>query len=120
VEELRAAREPEPLRRFCVRSVGSIESIDVAAVEWIASAGNYVELHLPGRSVLHRVTMAQLEHRLDRADFLRVHRTAIVRRRLVTALQVTGDGSYALTLETGGRVPVSERYVPEVRALLGE
>ncbi|MGK2858937.1 MAG: LytR/AlgR family response regulator transcription factor [Thermoanaerobaculia bacterium] len=118
VEGLRAAREPEPLRRFCIRSVGSIESIAVAAVEWIASAGNYVELHLTGRSVLHRITMAQLEHRLDRAEFLRVHRTAIVRSRLVTALQITGDGSYELILASGARVPVSERYVPEVRALL--
>jgi DNA-binding LytR/AlgR family response regulator len=33
-----------------VRSVGRIEQILVADILWIESAGNYVELHLAGRT----------------------------------------------------------------------
>jgi len=34
-------------------------------VEWIGAAGDYVELHVNGRSYLLRETMASLEQRLD-------------------------------------------------------
>lgn len=108
------------LTRFSVRSVGRIDSVPVSEVQWITSSGNYVRLGLPGRNVLHRVTLKQLEGRLDPAHFLRVHRTAIVRRDRLRDLKVTGDGTYRLTLDDGTQVPVSERYVGTVRAAMGE
>ena len=108
----------EYLQRLCVRSVGAMESVALAAVDWIGSAGNYVELPLGAQTILHRITMAHLERRLDPAEFMRVHRTAIVRRRLITALEVTGDSIYALRLSGGERIPVSERHVAAVRSLL--
>lgn len=111
-------REAAALTRFSVRSVGKIESIAVADVVWIAAAGNYVELHLGHRVVLHRVTLAALERRLDPATFLRVHRGTIVRRADLGTLSVTGDGTYMLRLRSGARVAVSERYVDAVRAAM--
>ncbi|MBI2212643.1 MAG: LytTR family transcriptional regulator [Acidobacteria bacterium] len=78
----------------------------------------YVELHLAGRTVLHRITMSTIERRLDPAEFIRVHRTSMVRRGLVTSIERAGDGSFVLSLSPGERVPVSERYAPSVRALL--
>jgi len=116
VESHREARNTAYLTRLCVRGVGSIESVDVAAVDWIASAGNYVELHLHDRHVLHRITMSMLERRLDPREFMRVHRTAIVRRKLLKALRVNGDGTYLADLTNGASVPVSERHASAVRA----
>ena len=118
VEQGRGTAASDFLKRICVRSVGTMESVAVASVEWIASAGNYVELHLAGRTILHRTTMSTLERHLDPAEFLRVHRTAIVRRALVTAIESAGEGAFALTLASGVRIPVSERQAPAVRALL--
>ena len=106
------------LQKLSVRSVGHIESVRVADILWISAAGNYVELHLDQRTVLHRVTISQLEQRLDPAVFLRVHRSAMVRRDQCSALSVAGDGVYALALRDGTSVGVSERYVEGVRAVL--
>lgn len=105
--------------RLCVRSVGHIVLVEVADLLWVVSSGNYVELHLGERMVLHRATMNQLEEKLDPTQFLRVHRRAIVRRSQCRALRVIGDGSYQLALDCGGTVPVSERYVGAVRHQLG-
>ena len=99
-------------------SVGSVETVAVDSVRWIRSAGNYVELHLAERCVLHRVALSRLEEHLDADCFLRVHRTALVRRNLVRGLRSLGEGSYQLWLDGGDRVPVSERHLPEVRAQL--
>ena len=108
-----------PLLRLTVRSVGRIESVQVSEILWIASAGNYVELHLGDRTLLHRVTLAVLEQRLDPSTFLRTHRSAMVRHDQCASLTVEGDGQYLLTLKCGARAPVSERYVSGVRRALG-
>ena len=103
-----------------MRSVGRIESVRVEDIRWVAAAGNYVELHLDGRTVLHRVTISHLEQRLDPATFLRVHRSTMVRRDQCVSLTVAGDGVYTLTLDDGAKVGVSERHVGDVRRALGE
>jgi two-component system LytT family response regulator len=101
-----------------VRSVGHIEQIKVEEILWLQSAGNYVELHLAARTVLHRVPLSRLEQLLRPDDFLRVHRTAIARRTQIKRLSVIGDGRYQLTLACGAQLAVSERHVNELKACL--
>jgi two-component system LytT family response regulator len=110
-----AARALEHLN---VCSVGRIERIGVADILWIESAGNYVELHLAGRTVLHRIPLNRLETLLPPQAFLRVHRGAIVRRDQLARLDTTGDGTWRLTLRCGGAVAVSERYLAALKAAL--
>jgi two-component system LytT family response regulator len=106
------------LERINVRSVGRIEQILVADILWVESAGNYVELHLAGRTVLHRITLNSVETLLAPADFLRVHRGAIVRRSEIARLDTVGDGSYRLTLRCGATVAVSERYLGALKSAM--
>lgn len=108
----------ERLQRINVRSVGRIEQIRVDDILWVESAGNYVELHLEGRTVLHRITLNRLEALLAPEDFLRVHRSAIVRRSQIARLETVGDGSYRLTLRSGAAVAVSERYLHALKSAM--
>ncbi len=101
-----------------VRSVGRIEQVKVSDILRIESAGNYVELHLAERTVLHRMPLGRLETLLPPGEFLRVHRGTIVRRAQIASLESGGDGSYCLTLRGGGAVAVSERYVAQVKLAL--
>jgi two-component system LytT family response regulator len=112
------AEGPAFLAQISVRSVGRIDQVRVADILWCEAQGNYVALHTAAGSPLHRVALSRLEEHLDPAQFLRVHRGAIVRRGQATGLSVVGDGSYLLRLRCGVEVPVSERYVGAVRALL--
>jgi two-component system LytT family response regulator len=114
--EARGEQTPS-LAQIVVRSVGSLERVAISEIRWLASAGNYVELYLDGRSLLHRATLSALEQRLPAGEFLRVHRTALVRPAQIAALNVLGDGVYNAQLHDGSLVPVSERYVAAVRAL---
>jgi two-component system LytT family response regulator len=113
-----AGQAAERLERINVRSVGRIEQIRVDDILWIESAGNYVELHLDGRTVLHRITLNRLEALLDTEAFLRVHRSAIVRRSQIARLETVGDGSYRLTLRCGAAVAVSERYLGALKSAM--
>lgn len=110
------AGDSQRVERINVRSVGRIEQILVSDILWVESAGNYVELHLAARIVLHRITLNRLETLLEPDQFLRIHRGAIVRRDQIARLATTADGSYRLTLRCGGVLAVSERYLSLVKS----
>ncbi|WMW79634.1 LytTR family DNA-binding domain-containing protein [Undibacterium cyanobacteriorum] len=114
--ETRDAPPTNYLEHVIVRSVGEMECVRLSDVLWVSSASNYVELHLPKRIVLHRITLTEIEKRLNPQEFLRVHRTAIVRTNQMQQVRVAGDGVYQLALFNGDEVPVSERYIAQVRA----
>ena len=104
-------------QQVIVRSVGDMECVLLEQVQWISSASNYVELHLGKRAVMHRITLSNLENVLDPAQFVRVHRSAIVRIDQMQQLSVLGDGIYSLKLFCGDEVAVSERHIESVRSL---
>lgn len=105
-------------RFISVRSVGRIEQISVSDILRIESAGNYVELRLAGRTVLHRMALGRIERLLPPDEFLRVHRSSIVQRDQIARLETTGDGTYRLTLRCGDSVAVSERYAGALKLFM--
>ncbi|AKU25154.1 LytTR family transcriptional regulator [Massilia sp. NR 4-1] len=104
-------------RHLSIRSVGRIERVEMDEILWLEAAGNYVQLHLAQRQVLHRMPLSRLEQMLDPAQFLRVHRGAIVRREECARFSATGEGGGILHLRCGAQVAVSERYLPALRGL---
>jgi two-component system, LytTR family, response regulator len=112
----KSGQKPPYWQQVLVRSVGIIETIHLQDVLWIGAAGNYVELHLQQRIVLYRQTLQRMEESLAPDEFIRVHRSAIVRTDQLAQLEVVKDGSYCLHLRSGQQVMVSERYVENVRA----
>jgi two-component system, LytTR family, response regulator len=98
------------LSRFVVRSVGKMLLIDVADVDWIEAAGNYVRLHHGGESHLLRETMTALEGRLDPNHFVRIHRSTIVNLDRVKELRHILHGDYALILRDGTRLTLSRGF----------
>ncbi|MES2127710.1 MAG: LytTR family DNA-binding domain-containing protein [Pseudomonadota bacterium] len=104
------------LQQLVVRTGAGLERIAVDDITWIGTAGNYVELHLAGRIVLHRATISAIAERLPTQDFVRVHRTALVRKSAIAALRSEGDGSYTVRLVQGDTVRVSAAYLKQVQA----
>jgi len=106
-------------REVRVRSVGRIECIRIDDVLWLQAAGNYVELHLAGRQVLHRAPLRQVVANLDPGQFVQVHRGTVVRTAQIAALRRHDDGSYTVALLCGDVVGVSERHLAAVKQRLG-
>lgn len=114
----RSGATPPFWSQIGVRSVGAIERILLEQVLWIASAGNYVELHLRERTVLHRMPIGRLEAHLDPRDFVRIHRRFIVRAGQCVALSGTPDSGHALALQCGATLSVSEPFLQRLRDLM--
>ena len=120
VRALRQFTDPAPgyWTELIVRSVGRMDRVALDDVRWLETAGNYVELHLVQRVLLHRTTLTELVRYLDPATFLHIHRRIVVRRSEVLALRQVQEGSYVVALRCGQLLPVSERQLPAVKAAL--
>lgn len=105
------------LSHIVVRSMGKIERILVDDIIWIGTAANYVEIHLQDRVILHRTTITSMEERLSPTEFIRLHRTAIVRLDTIRALEMGDDGVYSVRLINNDMVKVSENSVRRLKQL---
>ena len=89
----------------------------VSAISWIRAEGDYARIHAEGKSYLVYRTLDELEARLDPAQFLRVHRSAIV--RLDRIAEVRADsGRYRLTLSDGTTLIVSRSRAAALKRLI--
>ena len=92
--------------------------VDVADVEWIASAANYVVVHWRDREGLLRETLQTLESRLGPHGFARSHRSTLVNLAKVRELKPLSDGAWRLTLDSGAELVVSRSYRDDLLAKL--
>jgi len=103
---------------FWLQRLGEYVRVPVASIEWIEAERDYVRLHVGETSHLLRETMGRMEERLDAAQFLRIHRSLIVRRTVVMAVRQKGYGAVKVALTNGIELPVGRSYVQSVRQLL--
>lgn len=96
--------------RVAVKTRGRLSYVDVAGIEWIESQGNYLALHVGGRSHLIRETLASFEGRLDPHRFVRVHRRVIVAVDRIREIKPLANGDSTLTLHDGRELRASRRY----------
>jgi two-component system LytT family response regulator len=96
--------------RFPVRIGSRIQIVLADDIEWIAAAGDYAELHGGGRCHLLRESMNSLERRLDPVQFLRIHRSRIVRVRCVRELHPIDNREYLVKLSDGSEHRSSRSY----------
>lgn len=96
--------------RFPVRVGSRIQVVLTDDIDWIAAAGDYAELHCAGRCHLLRETMIALEQKLDPTQFLRIHRSRIVRAACVRELRLVDNREYLVRLSDGSEHRSSRTY----------
>jgi len=98
------------LRRIVVHERGRSLILPLADVQRFSAAGNYVEVHTATKRHLIRATLARLAQRLDPIEFLRVHRSHLVRADFIAAIAPWAHGDLRLTLHDGSELMLSRRY----------
>jgi hypothetical protein len=84
--------------------------VALSDVVWVEAAGNYVELHRSGAGLLHRASLAEMQRRLQTAGFVRIHRSRLVRREAVAAVESKPTGDFVVRLRDGRELAGSRRY----------
>jgi hypothetical protein len=84
--------------------------VPLSEVLWVEAAGNYVELHRGASGLLHRASLAGMERRLESAGFIRIHRSRLVRREAISAVESKPTGDFVVRLRDGRELAGSRRF----------
>jgi two-component system LytT family response regulator len=107
------------LERIAVEARGQVRVVPVESIDYVTASGPYAELHVGDTTHVIRERMQTLEDRLDPSDFMRVHRSTIVRLDQIDALLHNPGGDYAVRLKSGERLSVSRSRREDLENRLG-
>jgi two-component system LytT family response regulator len=111
-----------PPARYVTRLVARVgwrmRFLPVEDIDYLTAEGNYVAVHVGKQSHLTRETMAALEEKLDPRQFLRAHRSFIVRLDRIEEVEPLPPGEYVFVLRDGTRLTTGRSYRAQVQRAL--
>lgn len=106
------------LDRIVVKSGSRIHIIPMDQVIYFGSEDDYVMIYTKEGKYLKQLTMKYLEDHLDPAEFVRIHRSDIVRVDQVERLEHFAKDNYLAIMKNGAKLRVSDSGYKNLKAVL--
>jgi two-component system response regulator AlgR len=117
-----SAKPGEPSKwidEFWASDLSGLVRIAAKDIDRVSAERDYMRLHVGRRSWLIHHSMTALEEGLDPSLFVRLHRSAIVRKDFITGFTRNPSGRWIARLADGSEQPVGRLYSDRVRAIAG-
>lgn len=101
---------PATAQQILIKDTDKAFFLSVDDIQRVSAAGNYVEVHARGKVHLVRDTLTTFIAQLDPLEFLRVHRSHVVRINFISEMRPLFHGDYELVLKDGATLSLSRRY----------
>jgi two-component system LytT family response regulator len=98
----------EFLDRVIIKSGQKIQIIPIEVISYIEAQDDYTMLYTEKGNFLKQKTMKYFEENLDPKNFLRVHRSYIVKLSAIKQIELFEKESYRVLLNDGVKLPVSK------------
>jgi two-component system LytT family response regulator len=95
-------------------SKGKLLKIELADIEYIEAANNYVAVHQGGKKTLVYTTMKELEEKLPGKRFIRVHKSFMVPVARIAGL----EGNKLLLKNSKADIVIGESYKPSLMEMI--
>lgn len=96
-----------PVNRIVVRKGNAINLIPVDQIRYVEAQDDYVMIYHAAGKALKQQTMKFYEDNLPKADFVRIHRSYIVKVEEIKQIEPYGKDNHIAILNTGDKLPVS-------------
>jgi two-component system response regulator AlgR len=113
------SKTSEWLDEFWASDLTGLVRIAARDVDRVSAERDYMRLHVGRRSWLIHHSMSALEEGLNPELFVRLHRSAIVRRDFIAGFTRNPSGRWIARLSDGGEQPVGRLYSDRVRSIAG-
>ncbi|WP_448547039.1 LytTR family transcriptional regulator DNA-binding domain-containing protein [Thalassotalea fusca] len=123
IQQADCGEEPEPsptssIDRLIVKKLGKEFIIDVKDIQWMESAGNYVNLYVAGRIYPMRATLASLTTQLANHGLSRIHRSYAINVNHIVSITPLASGDSEVLLADNKVLKLSRRYKDAFRMQL--
>jgi two-component system, LytTR family, response regulator AlgR len=105
------------LEEFWASDLSGLVRIAARDVDRVSAERDYMRLHVGRRSWLIHHSMNSLEEGLDPELFVRLHRSAIVRKDFIAGFSRNPSGRWIARLADGNEQPVGRLYTEKVRTI---
>ncbi len=119
VSELKRHVDEKEIDKIVVKSNNNIHVIPLKEVLFIESEDDYVMIHTKTGKHLKHQTMKYYEEHLSNSEFIRIHRSYIVRVAEINKIEKYGKDSYQVMLKNGKALKVSRSRYQELKTILG-
>lgn len=116
----RPAHADRWLREFWVPYRSELRRVEASHVDRIDAERDYVRLCVGEQSFMLLQTVAGLEERLDPDQFIRIHRSTILRRDRIRGLRHEGLGVWSVETDGGEALRIGRTYLPKVKKMAGK
>lgn len=107
--------QEDELQRIVVKSRSKINVIPVSEVIYLEAQDDYVMIYTRDSKHLKQKTMKYFEAHLSGDEFVRIHRSYIVRLEEISQMQLYEKDSYVVILKNGVKLPVSKTGLPKLK-----
>ncbi len=114
-----ASQSPAQHERIVVKTGTKVKIIPVVDVEYLEADDDYVSVHTKEGSFLKNKTMSFFEQMLDPTQFVRVHRSYIIKIQDITRIDPYEKDAHLAILKSGAKIPVSKTGYVKLKQVLG-
>ena len=120
-EDLAAAARPpgRALERVLIREQGRVHVLPVERIDFVEAQDDYLCFVSGGKRHRKQQTMADIEAQLDRARFVRVHRSFLLNIERLARIEPYAKDSWLAILSDGSKLPVSRTGYSRLKELMG-
>lgn len=120
VAALRQKNEPKDKRKaeLWVKTRGDYVRILPSSITHVQAERDYVRIHANGHDFLHHENLAMIEKLLPPEEFLRIHRSTLVRVDAVERIRSGSFSSLIAVLSNGAELRVGRTYTASIRSQL--
>jgi DNA-binding LytR/AlgR family response regulator len=89
--------------------------IAVSDILYISAATPYISIQLKNKRFLHTDTLKSINEKLDKKQFIRIHKSTIVNLDKIVSYKSRLNGDYDLLMENGTEIRLSRNYSAEFK-----
>ncbi len=108
----------EYLQRVVVKDASEIYIIPTSKLLRIEAQDDYVMLYVKDDNFLKQKTMKYFEKHLFPEDFVRIHRSHIIKLSFLNKIEIAGKESYRAVMQDGTTLPISKSGHTKLKDLL--
>lgn len=116
---LRATETSRHTPRVLVKKGDRVLVVGPAEIDWIEAYGDYVRLHVGDQVHLLRSTLTEMEQKLEREGFVRVHRSRLVNLERIKEYITVSPTELQVVLKDGATLNASPSCLKELQRRLG-